>query len=99
MYSLGCLVYAVHCKGDPPFKNHGSLGGLRDNAGRNLIGMDRLDRDLQGIYRRTGYGRMGNDYSLCSYVNFPHQSAPTESSHSNDAPNSFLLLIASDLNS
>jgi SCY1-like protein 2 len=48
MYSLGCLVYAVHCKGDPPFKNHGSLGGLRENSGRALVGMDRLDRDLQG---------------------------------------------------
>lgn len=50
MYSLGCLVYAVHCKGDPPFKNHGSLGGLRENVGRSVTGMDRLDRDLQGSF-------------------------------------------------
>ncbi|KIM49037.1 hypothetical protein M413DRAFT_6260 [Hebeloma cylindrosporum] len=47
MYSLGCLVYAVHCKGDPPFKNHGSLGGLRDNASKPVPGMERLDKDLQ----------------------------------------------------
>lgn len=48
MYSLGCLIYAVHCKGDPPFKTHGSLGGLRDSAGRPLTGVGSLDRDLQG---------------------------------------------------
>jgi len=52
MYSLGCLVYAVHCKGDPPFKNHGSLGGLRDNASKPVPGIERLDKDLQGaLYR------------------------------------------------
>ncbi|PSR71142.1 hypothetical protein PHLCEN_2v12988 [Hermanssonia centrifuga] len=49
MYSLGCLMYAVHCKGVPPFKNHGSLGGVRDNAGKPLVGMDRLDPDLRVV--------------------------------------------------
>ncbi|KAJ3559888.1 hypothetical protein NM688_g66 [Phlebia brevispora] len=49
MYSLGCLIYAVHCKGSPPFKNHGSIGGLRDNAGKPLTGMERLDPDLRGL--------------------------------------------------
>lgn len=48
MYSLGCLMYAVHCKGNPPFKNHGSIGSLRDNAGKSLTGMERLDPDLRG---------------------------------------------------
>ena len=48
MYSLGCLVYAVHCKGSAPFKNHGSLGGLRDNCSKPLPGVERLDSDLQG---------------------------------------------------
>lgn len=48
LYSLGCLIYAVHCKGDPPFKTHGSLGALRDAAGRPLTGVGGLDRDLQG---------------------------------------------------
>ncbi|KAJ3572805.1 hypothetical protein NP233_g2841 [Leucocoprinus birnbaumii] len=51
MYSLGCLVYAVHCKGSPPYKTHGSLGGLRENAGKPLTGLDRLDRDLQALLR------------------------------------------------
>ncbi len=50
MYSLGCLLYAVHCKGSPPFKNHGHIGGVRDNAGKPLTGMDRLDPDLRGKY-------------------------------------------------
>ncbi|KDQ60613.1 hypothetical protein JAAARDRAFT_55341 [Jaapia argillacea MUCL 33604] len=49
MYSLGCLIYAVHCKGSPPFKNHGSLSGLRDNAGKPISGMDRLDNDLRAL--------------------------------------------------
>jgi len=47
MYSLGCVVYAVHCKGNPPHKNHGSLGGLRENATKPIPGMERLDPDLQ----------------------------------------------------
>ncbi|KAJ6618313.1 kinase-like domain-containing protein [Mycena sp. CBHHK59/15] len=51
MYSLGCLIYAVHCKGIPPFKNHGSLGGLRENAARSPPNMDGLDGDLQVLLR------------------------------------------------
>ncbi|TFK42768.1 kinase-like protein [Crucibulum laeve] len=51
MYSLGCLLYAVHCKGVAPFKCHGSLGGLRENAGKPIPGIDRLDKDLQALLR------------------------------------------------
>lgn len=32
MYSLGCVVYAVHNKGSPPFRNRNSLPNLRSNA-------------------------------------------------------------------
>ncbi|KAH9842331.1 other/SCY1 protein kinase [Rhodofomes roseus] len=49
MYSLGCLMYAVHCKGNPPFKNHGSISSLRENAGKPLTGMERLDPDLRTL--------------------------------------------------
>jgi len=49
MYSLGCLIHAVHLKGEPPFKNFGNLGSLREHAGRPLSGISRLDRDLQGM--------------------------------------------------
>jgi SCY1-like protein 2 len=48
MYSLGCLIYAVHCKGNPPFRNHGNLAGVRDNAGRPVPDIGQLDTDLQG---------------------------------------------------
>ncbi|OAX40509.1 kinase-like protein [Rhizopogon vinicolor AM-OR11-026] len=53
MYSLGCLIYAVHCKGNPPFRNHGSLGGVRDNAGRPVPDIRQLDTDLQGHLLRS----------------------------------------------
>ncbi|KAJ7197216.1 kinase-like domain-containing protein [Mycena pura] len=51
IYSLGCLIYAVHCKGNPPFKNHGSLSGLREHAGRPAPNMEALDGDLQALLR------------------------------------------------
>ncbi|KAF8919611.1 kinase-like domain-containing protein [Mucidula mucida] len=51
MFSLGVLIYAVHCKGNVPFKTHGSLAGLRENAGHALPGMERLDPDLQSLLR------------------------------------------------
>lgn len=49
MYSLGCLIHAVHLKGEPPFKNFGNLGSVREHAGRTPSGIARLDRDLQGM--------------------------------------------------
>jgi SCY1-like protein 2 len=49
MYSLGAVIQAVHCKAKPPFQNFGSLGGLRDNAGRPVPDIGHLDTDLQGI--------------------------------------------------
>ncbi|KAH9966454.1 other/SCY1 protein kinase [Russula dissimulans] len=66
MYSLGCLIHAVHLKGEPPFKNFGNLGSLREHAGRPLSGMSRLDRDLQAM--------------LTSLITRHSQSRPTPSS-------------------
>lgn len=51
IYSLGALVYAVHCKGKPPFLNYGSLGSLRDNVGRPVPDIGQLDTDLQDLLR------------------------------------------------
>lgn len=51
MWTLGCLIYAVHNKGLPPFRNHGSLTTLRDNANKPLTGMDGWDPDLRSEYR------------------------------------------------
>lgn len=49
-------MYAVHCKGAPPFKNHGNLGAVRENAGKPLAGMDRLDPDLRGRFLQICFG-------------------------------------------
>ncbi|KAF8078142.1 kinase-like domain-containing protein [Lyophyllum atratum] len=49
MYALGCVIYAVHCKGKPPFKTHGNLGGLREHAGKPVPGINALDHELQGL--------------------------------------------------
>ncbi|KAF9471177.1 kinase-like protein [Pholiota conissans] len=73
MYSLGCLVYAVHCKGNPPFKNHGSLGGLRSNASKPVPGIERLDRDLQVLLQSLitrHYGSRPTPEALPSHAFF-----------------------------
>lgn len=48
MYSLGCLIYAIHMRGLPPFRHHGSLQNLHENAGKPLTGIEGFDSDLQG---------------------------------------------------
>ncbi|PPQ66892.1 hypothetical protein CVT26_009832 [Gymnopilus dilepis] len=73
MYSLGCVLYAVHSKGDPPFKTHGSLGALRDNASKPLLGIERLDSDLQVLLRSLitrHYGSRPTPESLPSHPFF-----------------------------
>ncbi|KAL7423640.1 Protein kinase domain-containing protein ppk32 [Cryptotrichosporon argae] len=37
LYALGCVLYAVHMGGRPPFSNRGSMGTLRDNAEGPLV--------------------------------------------------------------
>ncbi|WWC87998.1 uncharacterized protein L201_002900 [Kwoniella dendrophila CBS 6074] len=37
LYSLGCLLYAVHMGGKPPFKNRGSMQSLRQNVEGPLV--------------------------------------------------------------
>lgn len=37
MFSLGCLLYAVHLGGRPPFRTHNSLQGLRECVERELV--------------------------------------------------------------
>ncbi|KAG9015727.1 hypothetical protein FRB95_009223 [Tulasnella sp. JGI-2019a] len=53
-YSLGCLIYAVHAKGEPPFRNRGNLSTMRSNVGRlegggGLRNMEGWDQDLQSL--------------------------------------------------
>ncbi|KAG8947652.1 hypothetical protein FRC04_010586 [Tulasnella sp. 424] len=53
-YSLGCIIYAVHAKGEPPFRNRGNLGTLRSNVGRlegggGVRGMEAWDQDVRSL--------------------------------------------------
>lgn len=48
MYSLGCMIYSVHNKGDPPYRNRHSAATLRDNVGKRLQGLERGDPELKG---------------------------------------------------
>lgn len=50
MYSLGCLVYAAHSKGSPPFRNRNSLVNLRQSADQ-----------LSTITSSSSWSRMGKD--------------------------------------
>ncbi|CCA68430.1 related to bovine rhodopsin kinase and to YGR052w [Serendipita indica DSM 11827] len=51
MFALGCLLYAVHNKGSPPFRNHSSLSTLKSNmqSGIQLRGMEGWDPDLRSL--------------------------------------------------
>ncbi|KAF7311612.1 Kinase-like protein [Mycena kentingensis (nom. inval.)] len=71
MYSLGCVLYAVHCKGRPPFKNHGSLSGLRDSAGKPVPGLESLDPDLQNLLRSLITRQATNRPSPTSLPSYP----------------------------
>jgi SCY1-like protein 2 len=53
MYSLGCLIHAVHKKGAPPFSNHGSLASMRDHVAHlpNIPTLGSLEPDLQSLLR------------------------------------------------
>lgn len=48
MYSLGAIIYAVHSKGDPPFRNRNSVANLRSNAERLATLPDSNDRKRLG---------------------------------------------------
>ncbi|EJD05722.1 kinase-like protein [Fomitiporia mediterranea MF3/22] len=51
MYSLGCLIYAVHNKGSPPFRNHNNSASLRENISRGVPGLERFDSDLKELLK------------------------------------------------
>ncbi|KAK0548899.1 Protein kinase domain-containing protein ppk32 [Tilletia horrida] len=57
MFALGCILYAVHSKGAPPFRNRGSINTLKENADRlgslvNSTGWARLPADVLELLRR-----------------------------------------------
>ena len=98
MYSLGCVIYAVHCKGSPPFKNHGSLGSLRENAGKSLGGMERLDPDLRGQSSEVPVITTPLNSIVPSTLELAHHPALAQSTISVSAPFARFLFFASYLN-
>ncbi|PWN50757.1 kinase-like protein [Violaceomyces palustris] len=50
LYSLGCIVFAVHNKGSPPFRNRNNLTNLRSNADQ-----------LSTVQSSPSWQRMGRD--------------------------------------
>ncbi|KAN0063348.1 Protein kinase domain-containing protein ppk32 [Thecaphora frezii] len=51
LYSLGCIVYAVHNRGNPPFRNRNSLTNLRQHADQLSVAVgssswQRMGRDV-----------------------------------------------------
>lgn len=50
MYSLGCIIFAVHSRGDPPFRNRNSLTNVRQNADQ-----------LSTVAGSPSWSRLGND--------------------------------------
>lgn len=55
LYALGCILYAVHLGGRPPFSSHNSLSTIRQNVDRlargeigNSVAFARLTPDLKG---------------------------------------------------
>lgn len=55
MYSLGCILHAIHTHSGPPFSNRNSLANLRNNIdeglSRNLVASQwrRLPQDVQEV--------------------------------------------------
>ena len=97
MYSLGCLIFAVHCEGTPPYKTHANLSSLRENARKPLIGIERLDKDLQGsnvFWLLTSSSLTVN----LSAPAVPRQSPSYITSNSVDITFAFVLLFFTYLN-
>lgn len=65
LYSLGCVLYAVHMGGRPPFQNRGSMQSLRDHVEGSLVRRDwasgskweRCSSELKGTARSRSLPR------------------------------------------
>ena len=65
LYSLGCVLYAAHMGGRPPFQNRGSMQSLRDHVEGSLVRREwtsgskweRCSSELKGT---LSTGRNGN---------------------------------------
>ncbi|WWC60474.1 uncharacterized protein I303_103047 [Kwoniella dejecticola CBS 10117] len=83
LYSLGCLLYAVHMGGKPPFQNRGSMQSLRDNAEGSLVReewisgskWERCGPELKDLLPRLLTRHPSNRISLASLPSHPFFSS------------------------
>jgi SCY1-like protein 2 len=68
LYALGCILYAVHLGGKPPFSNHHSLSSMRSN-------MDRLARGEIG--NAVAFARLTPDLKCRSLPSLLSDTSPT----------------------
>lgn len=79
LYSLGCVLYAVHMGGKPPFINRGSMQSLRDHAEGSLVRRDwtsgpkweRCSAELRGKLARSPPADLQICCPDCSRGNHP----------------------------
>ncbi|CAO1613037.1 unnamed protein product [Parajaminaea phylloscopi] len=77
IYSLGCIIHAVHSRGDPPFRNRNSVANLRSNADLLATMHDRWRRMggditdlLDSMLTRYPGGRLtAQSFQKASYFN------------------------------
>ncbi len=73
LYSLGCVLYAVHMGGQPPFVNRASMQSLRDQAEGSLVRRDwasgskweRCSSELKGASLSAGSDRILTARQIC----------------------------------
>ncbi|WVQ97082.1 hypothetical protein IAU59_004192 [Kwoniella sp. CBS 9459] len=83
LYSLGCLLYAVHMGGKPPFVNRGSMQSLRDNVEGSLVRREwmsgsrweRCSSELKDLLPRLLTRHPSNRISLASLPSHPFFSS------------------------
>ena len=96
MYSLGCLIYSVHSKGQPPYKNHNNPATLRENVGKPISGTEQMEPDLRGLDDHClQYGR-DIDMDANSAVDLNDHSKSTESSFTNSSADVSILFFSVD---
>ena len=101
LYSLGCVLYAIHMGGRPPFQNHSSIQSLRDNAEGSLVRRDwasgskwsRCSSELRGESTRWSEYRLIGSRSIAATAHPTSNRSPQPCF----TPIPYLLLLARHL--
>lgn len=83
LYSLGCVLYAAHMGGRPPFQNRGSMQSLRDHVEGSLVRREwtsgskweRCSSELKDLLPRLLTRHPSNRLSLASLPSHPFFSS------------------------